>query len=283
MRIVDPILRTVLNRLGKERGARWIGQWAEIAGIDLLGLAHRRMGIMKYQSMEETGEEYLVRGVLPRLLAKPAPVLLDVGANVGEFSRLLRSQFPSARILAFEPVSATFDRLRKNMEGLDVRCLNFGLGATEETVPIYLSSRAELNPLASLYPAVAKSIHRFPETVAETIRIRTLDAVAAEENTDFIDLLKVDAEGHEFAVLQGGLGLIRSNRVGAVLFEFNEMNAVSKVFLRDFYETLAGYRFYRLDSRRLIPLGGYQPRNEIFQFQNILAVHSALHPTEEWT
>ena len=62
-----------------------------------------------------------------------------------------------------------------------------------------------------------------------------------------------------------------------------EMNTVSKVFLRDFYETLAGYRFYRLDSRRLIPLGGYQPRNEIFQFQNVLAVHSALHPTEEWT
>lgn len=280
MRLGETVLRSVLRRVGIERCKRLIRRLARLAGIDLLALAHHDMGILKYQDLEVTGEAFLVRNVLPRLISKPTPVLVDVGANVGEFSTLLRAHFPAAAIYAFEPVADTFAQLRDRLAGLDVHCLNVGLGSKEESVPIYRSARGELNSLASLYPVVAQSVHQFQDTVVETIRIRTLDSVASEQKLDFVDLLKVDTEGHEYEVLQGARDLIRAQRVGVVLFEFNEMNVVSRVFLRDFYDCLAGYRFYRLDSRRLIPLGRYRARNEIFLFQNIVAIHSALHPAE---
>jgi FkbM family methyltransferase len=241
------------------------------------------MGIMKYQNMQMTGEDFFVRCVLPRLIAGPNPVLVDVGANVGDFSRLLREQFPSARIYAFEPLAPTFARLRERTAGLNIRCVNAGLGSKEGPSTIYLSSREELNVMASMYSDVAQSIHRYKDIVTASVHIRTLDAVGAEENLEFIDLLKADTEGHEFEVLQGARNLIQSGRVGAVLFEFNEMNTISRVFLRDFYGLLSGYRFYRLDTHRLIPLGDYQPRYEIFQFQNILAVSSVLHPSKDYT
>lgn len=280
MRMLDDFQRWGARCLGPERCRRIIRQVAHLAGIDLLALAHHDMGILKYQDLEVTGEAFLVRNVLPRLISKPTPVLVDVGANVGEFSTLLRAHFPAAAIYAFEPVADTFAQLRDRLAGLDVHCLNVGLGSKEESVPIYRSARGELNSLASLYPVVAQSVHQFQDTVVETIRIRTLDSVASEQKLDFVDLLKVDTEGHEYEVLQGARDLIRAQRVGVVLFEFNEMNVVSRVFLRDFYDCLAGYRFYRLDSRRLIPLGRYRARNEIFLFQNIVAIHSALHPAE---
>ena len=61
----------------------------------------------------------------------------------------------------------------------------------------------------------------------------------------------------------------------------DQMNVAARVFLRDFYDLLSDYRFFRLDTRRLIPLGPYQPRNEIFQFQNLLAVRAAGLPAKE--
>lgn len=281
LRLINQVLRLILNRFGKKRNERLISHAADLAGINMLSTAHRCMGIMKYENMAETGEKYFVQCLLPKIITKPNPVLVDVGANVGEFSRLLRSQFAQADIYAFEPVPSTFDQLQKSLEKQNVKCLNFGLSDKEASVCIYQSSRGELNPLASLYPAVAESIHHFQDVVRDQIQVRMLDNVADEFDIYFIDLLKIDTEGHEFAVLNGGLRIIQSNRVGLVLFEFNEMNVVSKVFLRDFYSLLPGYHFYRLDSGRLVPLGAYKPVNEIFQFQNILAVNSEFYP-KEW-
>ena len=281
MRMLDALQRWGARRLGLERCRRIIRQVAHLAGIDLLGLAHQEMGILKYQNLDVTGEEHLIQNVLPRWISRPQPVLVDVGANVGEFARRLRAQFPAAAICAFEPVAATFAKLQENVRGLDVRCFDVGLGRQEATAPIYRSSREDLSSLASLYPEVARSMHRFADAVAETIRLRTLDAVAAEQRWDAIDFLKIDTEGNEFAVLQGAENLIRGGRIGATLFEFNEMNVAARVFLRDFYDLLPDYRFFRLDTRRLIPLGPYQPRNEIFQFQNLLAVRAAGSPAKE--
>lgn len=283
MRMLDDLQRWGARCLGPERCRRIIRQVAHLAGIDLLGLAHREMGLLKYQNLDVTGEEHLIRNVLPRWISRPQPVLVDVGANVGEFARRLRAQFPAATICAFEPVAATFAKLQENVRDLNVRCFNVGLGRQEATAPIYRSSREDLSSLASLYPEVARSTHRFADTVAETIRLRTLDAVAAEQQWDAIDFLKIDTEGNEFAVLQGAENLIRGGRIGAILFEFNEMNVAARVFLRDFYELLADYRFFRLNTRRLIPLGPYQPRNEIFQFQNLLAVRSVGSSAKERT
>ncbi len=283
MRMLDDLQRWGARCLGPERCRRIIRQVAHLAGIDLLGLAHREMGLLKYQNLDVTGEEHLIRNVLPRWISRPQPVLVDVGANVGEFARRLRAQFPAATICAFEPVAATFAKLQENVRDLNVRCFNVGLGRQEATAPIYRSSREDLSSLASLYPEVARSTHCFADTVAETIRLRTLDAVAAEQQWDAIDFLKIDTEGNEFAVLQGAENLIRGGRIGAILFEFNEMNVAARVFLRDFYELLPDYRFFRLDTRRLIPLGPYQPRNEIFQFQNLLAVRSVGSSAKERT
>jgi hypothetical protein len=52
------------------------------------------------------------------------------------------------------------------------------------------------------------------------------------------------------------------------------MNVISRVFLRDFYKLIPQYAFFRLDEGRLIPLGEYSTRNEIFQFHNIVAFNA---------
>jgi hypothetical protein len=100
----------------------------------------------------------------------------------------------------------------------------------------------------------------------------TVDRFCKEKGLAAIDLLKIDTEGCELQVLKGASEMLSGGRVKVIQFEFGECNVFSRVFLRDFYEVLPGFRMYRLDSNGLIPLPSYESTNEIFRFQNIIAI-----------
>lgn len=86
-------------------------------------------------------------------------------------------------------------------------------------------------------------------------------------------MIKIDAEGHELKVLAGARRSIARGMIEAIHFEFNAMNITSRVFFRDFYDLLPGYRFYRMLPGGLAPLGDYDPVTcEILAYQNIVAL-----------
>ena len=97
-----------------------------------------------------------------------------------------------------------------------------------------------------------------------------------------IDLLKIDAEGNELDIIKGARRMIEQQRVACIQFEFGECDVYSRVFLKDFYDTLPSYSFFRICSRGLIPLGQHKPQHEIFQYQNIVAVDKASRLARKW-
>jgi hypothetical protein len=100
----------------------------------------------------------------------------------------------------------------------------------------------------------------------------TIDEFTKNRSFDEVSLLKIDVEGAELDVLKGADRLIRERRVKAIQFEIGGSNVVLETWMRDFYAQLAGYSFYRLLPRGLLPLGEYRPStHEVFRFQNIVA------------
>lgn len=87
-------------------------------------------------------------------------------------------------------------------------------------------------------------------------------------------MLKIDTEGNEFKVLLGCLEALKEKRINAIHIEFNEMNIVSKVSFKDFWDLLSDYNFYRiLPGGGLLPIKNYSPiMCEIYAFQNIVAI-----------
>lgn len=234
----------------------------------LYNMSLRGLGILNYQNDKVSGEKLFLR----RFREVTKGVVLDIGANIGLYSKTLYEVNNSLRIYCFEPHPLTFLELQKNLK-YDVTSINAAVGNEKGTVKLYdYAQEKDSSTHASLYRDVIEKIHK--GSVCEyNIRSIKLDDFCRENNIQQIDLLKIDVEGHELEVLKGFENYIRQNKVNMIHFEFNEMNVISRVFFRDFWDFLPEYEFYRMLPDGLIHIEAYDPLFcEIFAFQNIVAI-----------
>ena len=206
-----------------------------------------------------------------------APVVFDVGANVGKFTEAVMNQNETAVVYAFEPHPVTYEKLKGNDFGLRFHPFNYGLGETNADALLYDYMDQDGSEHASVHRGVIEQIHH-GEALSRNIRIITLDAFVREHGIDRIQMLKVDTEGNEMAVFQGGEKTIRSGAIDVIQFEFNEMNVISRTFFKDFFDFLPEYDFFRLTHQGALFIKKYVPCFcEIFAYQNIVCVKKGLN------
>lgn len=156
----------------------------------------------RYEEIETTILTFLVR---------QSRTTLDIGANVGYYSVLLGlSLQDDAGLIAFEPFPQSYKALQNNLN------LN-QLEDKVNTVQIALSDKAGIAELyvPELSGSSAASLNSLHPTENETkvrIRTTTLDAIVSEYQLANIDLIKIDVEGAEWLVLQGGWKTIKLYR-----------------------------------------------------------------------
>jgi FkbM family methyltransferase len=250
-----------------------LAEWLIIRGrVDLLALYYKHNGILQYENPIVSGEDFFIRNVLKSILPKNSSTLFDVGASDGDFSALLLESVPHAHIFAFEPNPVTFRQLSQRFSSNPtVKTMGVGLGDVPGELDLYDYSTDAGSAHASLYADVLTSIHHCAAATRIKVQIKTLDSILSENGIDHLHFLKIDTEGNDFAVLKGGNSLVSQEKIDMIQFEFNEMNVISRVFLRDFYNLLPNYMMFRLSETGLIPLGEYDARHEVFKFQNIVA------------
>ena len=264
------MLNSLKNAIGK-LGVKLIKFTARKAKIDLIRLAYWENGILKSHSLDASGESYFTQVYLRQCISTDQPVFLDVGGNKGEYTQLLRKAFPEAVIHTFEPNPATYAALKQNLPN-EPHLVNKGVGAENGTLELFYDPADTTSVQATSDPEILKVIAK-PENITSTnIDVTTLDAYCNTNNLTKIDLLKIDTEGFELEALIGATELLKKNGIAMIQFEFNEVNIVKRRFIKDFYDLLEDFTFYRLDEKRLIPLGKWKPIHEVFMFQNIVAI-----------
>lgn len=241
----------------------------------LLELAYKRIGVNNFGDKKETGEEFVVKNILRDIWGDEKVIFFDVGCNSGEDSMMMREYFSQAKIYAFEPNKKVIPVAKKNLDGFDVILKNIGLGAKSGETFLYSFSSVENSELGTCNPDALDSL--FGEQVKDKIEKTTfkqdsVDNFCSLNHILRINFLKIDVEGNELEVLKGSSEMIAKNLIDVIQFEFNVFNVFSRVFLKDFYKLLPDFSFFRIKEGALIPLGAYNPREEIFQYQNILAI-----------
>ena len=254
------------------RRALWpIIYWMmRIAGINPLTFAHRQMGMMD-ADISKNGEEKLLKELGP--ISSSNWQILDVGANVGLYSRLLRTHFPSAEIHSFEPNPASYKSLK---EVMGIHAHNIGMGSAKAELPLFTPGAAKSGAHSSL---IEESLIEEKTQHVQTVQVDTLKSICKNLDIEKIDFLKIDVEGFEIEVLKGAEDMLE--KVRFLQFEFNHHLIYSRHYLKDFYDLLPYFTFYRVTPRGLKPMHAYNPVNEIFQMQNILAINMETVAQEE--
>ncbi len=238
----------------------------------LLELSLRGLGVKNAQNDDASGETHFLTEILGRY---DKPVVLDVGANRGNYASKILNLCPDATLYAFEPHPATFSLLQQVADKRGFEAINSGMGAETGVLQLYDRKEADGSGTehASVYRDVIEGLHQVSATAVE-ISLNTVDTFVRQRDLKKITLLKIDTEGHEYEVLQGAAESLACGMVEMIQLEFNEMNTVSRVFFRDFY-TLLGDRYdtFRLLPGGLLPITKYRPvLCELFGYQNLLFV-----------
>lgn len=195
--------------------------------------------------------------VLARLGIAPRTII-DVGANVGQFTVAASKMLRPSTVHCFEPLPDCVSKLRANVRSLtDVHVHACAVGEEDGTCRMRVNC---YSPSSSLLPLAEQHRSAFPgaeEVGCINVEISTLDRVFGGANLELPVLLKIDVQGYEAAVLRGAQKLLKCVSHAVIETSLKPMYETEPVFMdiARFMEH-CGFRFAGTVGCLLHPVSG---------------------------
>ena len=173
--------------------------------------------------------------------------ILDIGAHIGYYTLLFAKRAGAGgRVIAFEPSTATYEKLLENISLND-----FDNISTVKAAASNRSGTATIN-LAAGYNTGSTSLH-FDSGAVGTEQVDTIaiDEYLSRHAIDDVNVVKIDVEGHELQVLEGMRATLAepANQAPEIFVEVNEKTLESAgTPVEAIFDELAatGYQAYRI-------------------------------------
>jgi FkbM family methyltransferase len=150
--------------------------------------------------------------------------VLDIGANEGQFAHKIIHLFPEATLHCFEPLKDAYATLKRGLEGLkNVSVHPFALGDSNTQADIMLNNYSASSSFLSLGDTHKANFATATEAHRETVVIKRLDDIAGELNLSGELFIKIDVQGFEDKVIQGGRKTISRARMVMLELSFEEL------------------------------------------------------------
>ncbi len=214
--------------------------------------------------LSRSGEEWLAA-----LVAPSSRYIVDIGANVGDWTLMFaRHMSTTPAGLLFEPNPETANRLRAVLaESRFDACEVIEAAASDRDGSASFFAEEDCGETSSLYSANLRAAAR-----ATTVKISRLDHELSSRRISIVDVLKIDAEGHDFCVLLGAEAYIATRRIGMLQFEYNAPWVNAGATLTRAYDFLQshGYKVRLLRGCALYDLD-VRITGEFFKYSNFIA------------
>ena len=147
--------------------------------------------------------------------------ILDIGANIGQFARQMRSEFPLAHVYCFEPVPEPFEELSTwaSLQNGAVSVHNVAIGDEPGTVEMF--HHVQFSQSSSILRTTETANRRHGTTrVQQSINV---EVVTLDDIVEKLDpppepelFVKSDVQGYEDRVIRGGTSTLRRARACVV-------------------------------------------------------------------
>jgi FkbM family methyltransferase len=179
-------------------------------------------------------------------LLDSSETVIDVGAHVGLYALMASVDRPDVTTVAFEPVPRNLQYLRKNVArnhtpNLQVEAA--AVGDHDGTITLYIPETTRLPATASIVESNSA------EKVGTEVAIVSLDSYVKTHAIGSVDLIKLDVEGAEAAVLRGAAGIIRDHQpaiICEILHNVGDSAGATEVFRG------SDYRFFLITDDGLV-------------------------------
>lgn len=202
------------------------------------------------------------------------PIIFDVGAHHGESVDEFRSLFPQSLIYSFEPFNESYFQLRHHTESDPLTStFNFGLSNEDSLQKFFSNSSSATNSLLS---TDTKGGETWDEGMLDTkeiieLEFRTLDSILNENDINHINILKLDVQGAEHLVIEGGKLAIKERKIDIIYSEiiiqptYNNQKRLDEAF-KIFYD--CGYDLHNIYNCSLTKNGKLRQIDAIFTCSN---------------
>ena len=174
-----------------------------------------------------------------RRLIEPTMSIVDIGASYGLYALSCAKKAEKGKIWAFEPTGTVADCLQDSITAnalSNIQLVQAALSNRDGKARLCLNENSEVNSLSS---ACSEDGHY------ETIVVRKLDSCASDFKWECLDFIKLDAEGEELRVLEGGQKtLARLSPI--VMYELKHLDDFN-------FSLINKFQSYGYDSYYLLP------------------------------
>jgi FkbM family methyltransferase len=165
-------------------------------------------------------------------------LVLDVGANAGQYAGRLRAAGYAGRIVSFEPVAEPFEQLRRAAQKDPQWCpMRIALGDREGPGSLQVSRTTLASSFLRMRPRHVQLLPESRVVRTEVVDVTTLDAVwdRVVETTDRV-YLKLDVQGFELSVLRGA-----TRSLGDIVLLEAELSLQALYYDAPSYDRVVGY------------------------------------------
>jgi len=158
----------------------------------------------------------------------PVKTILDIGANNGQFARKVSKIFPKANIYSFEPIPRAFKHLQKWAEKQDNRVKVYQLALSDREQDLEINLHKQFSASSSFLPTTELSETKFPMTKEQEkilVSQKKLDDIFCDNEESLIPdiLVKLDVQGYEDKVIQGGYKTFERSRACIVEISLDKL------------------------------------------------------------
>ncbi len=132
-------------------------------------------------------------------------IILDIGANIGQYGGEIRNLGFNGEIISFEPMKKAFEKLKKNaLKDKNWKVYNYSIGDKDGQTTMNVSKNSVSSSLLENLPQLIDSAPEAAFVKKETIEIRKLDSIFDDLALKGKNIyLKIDTQGYEKMVLLG--------------------------------------------------------------------------------
>lgn len=176
-----------------------------------------------------------------------APVVFDIGANIGTYSSWVAkwAEQVNGTVYSFEPQRTVFQMFCGNMSInniFNVHAINYALGKEEKFIDIEEVDYNQLGSFGSFsLNGASKNKYKNISNKTQRIRMSTLDKFVEEQDIQKVDFIKIDVEGLDIDVIEGGINTIMSFKPDLYVEYLNLGSSKNEDTSQEGRETLVKY------------------------------------------